>query len=132
MNKNLPIRFFKTFLMLSIFMVSVPHFCMAAFPISYNQHLVIKDTLRTESNNLALPNATNKEDTGVLGIISIILAILGYLASTAGLAFILVFGAFLTGLFGVQRNRKLKGLAIVGLIAGFVGVAILLLAGVIL
>ena len=72
----------------------------------------------------------NTDDKGILGVISLILGVAGFLVSTLGMALVLLLGAFIAGLLGVQSTRKLKGLAIIGLILGIVGLGILLLIGV--
>ena len=45
-----------------------------------------------------------------------------------GFGFLLLLGAFITGIIGVGRRRKYKGLALAGLILGAAGILALLIA----
>jgi hypothetical protein len=53
---------------------------------------------------------------------------LGWSTSGLGFGFLLLLGAFITGIIGVNRKRKYKGLALTGLILGALGILIFLFA----
>ena len=66
-----------------------------------------------------------KKKTGVFGIIAISAAVVGCLMPAAGAIFaiILGIGGGVFGIMGLGKKRKLKGLAIAGLILGVIAIA---------
>lgn len=142
MKKNLlSLQFLMLMLVLSA-TISAPIKAFAAFPIAaeqitINEHnsseKIVQQKEKKQIFNLKQkPAVAQGEDQGVFGIVSFSLAtvglILGLSAITGGLAFLMLIGAFVTGIIGVQRRRKLKGLAIAGLVVGSVAIVLLILA----
>lgn len=131
-------NFTRAYLVILLFCsinICKPIISYAAFPIATNQEEQVKTkkqfaqkTINHTQQRVVANN--NTDDKGILGVISLILGVAGFLVSTLGMALVLLLGAFIAGLLGVQSTRKLKGLAIVGLILGIVGLGILLLMGV--
>ncbi|MCC6187325.1 MAG: hypothetical protein IT256_09255 [Chitinophagaceae bacterium] len=143
MKKNLlSLQFLLLMLVLSA-TISAPIKAFAAFPIAaeqitINEHnsseKIVQQKEKKQIFNLKQkPAVAQGEDKGVFGIVSFSLAtvclILGLSVVTAGfLPFLMLLGAFVTGIIGVQRRRKLKGLAIAGLVVGSVAIVLLILA----
>ena len=128
-------RAFLLILLLCSINICKPIISYAAFPIAANQEEQVKTKKQfaQKTNNHTQQRVVannNTDDKGILGVISLILGVAGFLVSTLGMALVLLLGAFIAGLLGVQSTRKLKGLAIIGLILGIVGLGILLLIGV--
>lgn len=60
-------------------------------------------------------NTRKKEDTGIYGILAFVMGLMGIFPA-----------AIVFGIMGLQKNRKLKGLAITGLVLGLLPLIILL------
>jgi hypothetical protein len=127
---------------LIIFLMAVPQKGFSAFPIdkasaakvekenAFAQEQFSKAEMKQQAKAItaAKPSNGNNGDQGIYGIVSIALGVLGWSTSALGFGFLLLLGAFITGIIGVNRKRKLKGLALTGLILGALGILIFLFA----
>lgn len=66
-------------------------------------------------NSVDEQNTRKKEDTGIYGILAFVMGLMGIFPA-----------AIVFGIMGLQKNRKLKGLAITGLVLGLLPLIILL------
>lgn len=110
----------------------------AAFPISNTQTEKFEkqetDIKLQKKNSIVQKKVSSTtvsgDDSGVYGILALLLGLVGWsiIAFGSGLGFLLLVGALITGVVGVNPKRKLKGMAVTGLILGVAGVVLFLLA----
>lgn len=137
-NSFLLFLFFLALIVLS----TSNHQVFAAIPIQTNtpatvvqtaQGQELKKSQAVQSDAVTVPSgvaATNDivPDTGIYGILSFSMGLVGWITAGFGFGFLLLLGAFITGIIGVGRRRKYKGLALAGLILGAAGILALLIA----
>jgi hypothetical protein len=127
---------------LSILLIAVPQKAHCAFPIDKasaakveKEHAIAQEQFvqaekkqQAKSHTASKSSNSSNGDQGIYGIVSIALGVLGWSTSGLGFGFLLLLGAFITGIIGVNRKRKYKGLALTGLILGALGILIFLFA----
>lgn len=138
MKKNILILQFVIIALLLSGNIVIPQKAFAAFPINTQQQDNIENSTfvgapqKLERNQVysGFQKARTGQggDVGVFGIISFCTAIIGLVAETPGLAILAILLSFVTGLVGVQRDKKLKGLAIAGLALSSIVLLIFLIA----
>lgn len=77
-------------------------------------------------NSKSTSAKTGSEDLGALGIVSLVLGVVGWVAFGSGLGILMMVGALVTGIIGVGKNRKYKGMALAGLLLGALGILVIL------
>ena len=76
----------------------------------------------SQASNDKEDTKAHKKKTGVFGIVSISAGVIGCVMSVGILAIILGVGAAVFGIIGMSKKKKLKGLAIAGLILGIIAI----------
>jgi hypothetical protein len=142
MKKIFSHKLIAAFCFLGIFLMAVPQKAHSAFPINQEsaakiekEHALAQAQIahaekqqQAKAQTAAKSSGSNNSDQGIYGIVSIALGVLGWSTSGLGFGFLLLLGAFITGIIGVNRKRKYKGLALTGLILGALGILIFLFA----
>lgn len=118
---------FPAILLTFLFVCTTP--VRAAFPIHATEKKQNEKVSLTKETSVSVTSIENKshyigeqknkakEDEGIYGILAFVFGILGIFPA-----------AIVLGIIGTQKRRKLKGLAIAGLIFGLLPVVILLFA----
>lgn len=120
------------------FVSFLPEKSFAAFPIS-NEHRVqvekqdMKTRLQQKQYKAILQkeqvgNRTSAGDDGIYGILALCMGVAGWATVGFGIGFLLLLGAFITGIIGLNEKRKYKGMALAGLILGAAGILVFIFA----
>jgi hypothetical protein len=106
----------------------------AAFPMSNRQVEQMEKNeakIKAHKKNSVLQRkvtaaTTDGEDNGIYGILALSMGVVGWATAGFGIGFLLLLGALITGIIGVNHKKKYKGMALAGLILGAAGVLIFL------
>lgn len=123
-----------------ILMTGLLNFCptnlYAAFPMSDSQveQMEKRETrIKAHKQNSLLQKkvttgTSDGADDGIYGILALSMGVVGWATVGFGIGFLLLLGALITGIIGLNHRKKYKGMALAGLILGAAGVLIFLFA----